>query len=291
MLTFEDITLSHQGKYLEFLRRSGTRASDYSFINLWGWASEDDISLAWDDDLVWIRQSTPSPCLWAPIGPWEIIDWQAVFKRVETRELTFTRVPEELLRLWDSALPGRVHAQEKREQWDYLYSVPELVELKGNRFHKKKNLLNQFKKKHPYRYQRIEPELIPRVLAMQEDWCAWRDCESMETLASENRVIKRVLNTWEQLIGIRGSALFIDERLVAFTVAEGPFGQTLLVHFEKGLTGYIGVYQAINQMFLEDTQGFTLVNREQDLGDEGLRAAKLSYNPVGYMKKYHVKIS
>jgi hypothetical protein len=78
---------------------------------------------------------------------------------------------------------------------------------------------------------------------------------------------------------------------VAFTVAEGFTEDMLVIHFEKALPEYIGVYQAINQMFLDHTQGFSLVNREQDLGDEGLRAAKLSYNPTGYIRKYHVRIS
>jgi len=291
MLSFEDITISQQEKYREFLRKSKVAASDYSFINLWGWAKEYGLSWAWDGDLVWIRQSIPAPCMWAPVGPWKDMDWPAVFERPETREFPFTRVSEELIQLWDPALPGRLHTEETREHWDYLYSVVELVELKGNRFHKKKNLLNQFKKKYPYRYREIEPELILKVLALQEEWCAWRDCESIETLAAENRVIKRTIDSWDLLSGIRGAVLTIDEIIVAFTVAEGLTGDILVIHFEKGLPEYTGVYQAINQIFLEHTQGFSLVNREQDLGDEGLRAAKLSYNPTGYIRKYHVRIS
>jgi len=291
MLNFEDITLSGQDAYRALLERSGVKASDYSFINLWGWAHEYGLSWAWEDDLVWIRQSTPAPCLWAPVGAWGEADWQRVFASPAARELPFTRVPGELLRAWEAALPGRVHAEEAREHWDYLYSAPELLELKGNRFHKKKNLLTQFRNKYRHAYQEIEPGLVPRVLSMQEDWCAWKDCESIQTLAQENRVIARVLSAWAGLTGIRGGALFVEENLVAFTVAEGSTTGMLIIHFEKGLPDFTGVYQAINQMHLEHAQGFTLVNREQDLGDEGLRSAKLSYNPVGFIEKYHVKIS
>jgi hypothetical protein len=65
----------------------------------------------------------------------------------------------------------------------------------------------------------------------------------------------------------------------------------LLIHFEKGLPEYSGIYQAINQMFLEHNRTYSLVNREQDLGDEGLRQAKLSYNPTGFVRKYRVRIT
>lgn len=291
MLNFEDIALSGQDAYLSLLERSGVKASDYSFINLWGWAHEYGLSWAWEDGLVWIRQSTPAPCLWAPVGAWGEADWQKVLERPEARGLPFTRVPGELLRAWEAALPGRVHAEEGREHWDYLYSALELLELKGNRFHKKKNLLAQFRNRYEYVYRELEPGLVPRVLSMQEDWCAWKDCESTQTLARENRVIARVLSAWEALTGIRGGALFVGEKLVAFTVAEGSTTGMLIIHFEKGLSDFTGVYQAINQMHLEHAQGLTLVNREQDLGDEGLRGAKLSYNPVGFVEKYRVEIS
>jgi uncharacterized protein len=214
-----------------------------------------------------------------------------IFHKPEMREMPLARVPEELLFQWVARLPGRIQVEEAREQWDYLYSLPDLIELSGNKFHNKKNLLNQFKKKYRFSYHSIEPSLIHTVLSMQEDWCAWRDCESVETLASENQVIKRVLQAWEDLSGIMGAAIFVDEKPRAFTVAQALKEDTLLIHFEKGLPEYTGIYQAINQMFLEHNKGFAFVNREQDLGDEGLRKAKLSYNPTGYVRKYRVRIT
>jgi uncharacterized protein len=291
MLVFEDISITKQDRYLDLLRNVPVKSSDYSFINLWGWAVEYGLTWAWDGGLVWIKQSIPAPCLWAPVGPWEKVNWEAALLDPGLRELPFTRIPERLIQLWSSALPGRLQAQEAREHFDYLYSVPELVELKGNRFHKKKNLLNQFRKKYNFQYRQINPEIIPEVLTMQEEWCTWQDCESSDTLAAENRVIYRVLNSWEQLTGIMGGVIVIDDGIVAFTVAEAFTDEMLIIHFEKGLPEYTGVYQAINQMFLEQTPGFTLVNREQDLNDEGLRKSKLSYNPVEFIRKYHARIS
>jgi hypothetical protein len=292
-LKFESISLDGQHGYLEHLRHSGITASDYSFVNLWGWASEYGLSWAWEGGLVWIRQENPDPCLWAPVGRWEGVSWPEVLAHPDLQGLDFKRIPEGLLSRWEAALPGRVLPEEAREHWDYLYSVPELIDLSGNRFHSKKNLLKQFMKRYPFRYQPIGPADVRAVLSLQDDWCAWRDCESTETLASENRVISQVMKSWEHLEGIMGAVILVGERPAAFTVAEAYHKDMLLIHFEKGLGEYTGIYQAINQQFLEHNRarGFSLVNREQDLGDEGLRKAKMSYNPADFVRKYRVRIT
>ena len=73
-LQFEPIELQRQNIYNEHLRQCGQVASDYSFINLWGWADEYELLWAWQDDLVWIKQRIPQEKLWAPVGPWDAID-------------------------------------------------------------------------------------------------------------------------------------------------------------------------------------------------------------------------
>ena len=79
--------------------------------------------------------------------------------------------------------------------------------------------------------------------------------------------------------------------MVAYTIGERLDKQTLVIHFEKGNPAYKGVYQAINQIFLENTgKKHQIVNREQDLDDPGLRKAKLSYHPVNYIKKFQVTL-
>lgn len=291
MPAFEPISLSRQQEYLKLMKASNVKASDYSFINLWAWTEEYGLSWAWDNGLVWIKQSRHVPCLWAPIGPWDSVSWARVFNNPEISELPVTRVPEDLLSQWVATLPGRVHAEEARELWDYLYTVSELVDLSGNKFHRKKNLLTQFKKRYPFGYHDITPSHLHTVLAMKEEWCVWRDCESTEMLAAESRCISRVLEAWGDLFGIKGAIISVDDRPAAFTVAEVFREDALLIHFEKGLHEYSGIYQAINQMFLEHNRTYSYVNREQDLGDEGLRQAKLSYNPTGFVRKYRVRIT
>lgn len=290
MMDFEPVSLGKQERYLELLMMSGITASDYSFINLWGWAVEYGLQWSFADDLVWIRQTRPAEIFWAPLGRYEGVDWKQAFASLGRREVSFTRVPEALADTWERALAGRVEKQEDRGNWDYLYRVQELVALSGNRFHKKKNLVNQFRKKYSYRYVDLVPELIEQTRDMQEKWCVWRDCESSHTLSAENRAIERVFTSWADLRNILGGAIIVDGRVVAFCIAEAFSADTLVIHFEKGFVEFTGVYQAMNQAFLEAHQGFATVNREQDLDEEGLRQAKLSYSPFDFVRKERVVV-
>ena len=290
-LNFEPISLAEQKRYLALLGQSHQVASDYSFLNLWAWAEEYGLHWAWEDNLVWIKQTRPEPCLWAPIGAWDSIDWRNRFAAQTDSPITIIRVPEKLVEYWRAALGERVGIAEAREHWDYLYSAQDLIELKGNRFHKKKNLLNQFLKSYEFSYMPFGPELIEQAMSMQQDWCTWRDCEGSDTLVAENKAIAKVLNNWQQLSGVTGGGLRVDNTLAAYTVAEIMPDNSLVIHFEKACPDFKGSYQAINQMFLEnDPSPCTIVNREQDLGDEGLRKAKLSYNPVDFVRKYRVTL-
>ncbi len=291
-LRFEPIGLERQEDYLKALSRCPQLTSDYSFLNLWAWAEEYGLRWAWDGDLIWIRQSLPDEFLWAPVGRWDAVDWQNRFRVNQSARSVFTRVPEMLSNLWREKMPPETHIEEERGNWDYLYNVTDLVELKGNRYHKKKNLLNQFSRKYDFTYLLFGPEMVDQAMAMQTDWCTWRDCESSDILSSENRAIFKILKEWRQLAGLLGGALMVDGSMVAYTVAEALTRDILLIHFEKGDTAYKGIYQAINQKFLANSASqYTFVNREQDLDDEGLRKAKLSYHPVDYLRKYRVTMT
>ncbi len=290
-LSFEPIRLNRQSEYHRRLQQCSQASSDYSFINLWSWAGEYNLRWAWDEHLVWIKQTQPAEQFWAPIGDWERIDWPQHLPDTSAHPIQFTRVPQALADILTSQLETPVTIEPVRGHWDYLYDVGELIRLSGNRFHKKKNLVKQFQKKYRFEYAPFTGRVIDWAMQMQSDWCLWRDCEASETLAAENRAIQRTLAHWDRLENIVGGALITDDRLIAYTVGEKLTADTLLIHFEKANQDYKGAYQAINQQFLEhEGSGFTIVNREQDLDSEGLRKAKKSYNPVDFLRKYQVSI-
>ena len=261
-------------------------------MNIWGWAEEYELRWAWDEELVWIRQSQPEEYLWAPVGSWDAVDWQSRLNTNPPLNSALTRVPEMLVNLWREQLSQEIQVAEERGNWDYVYRVADLIELKGKRYHKKKNLVNQFNRKYDFTYLPFGAEMVEQAMAMQTDWCTWRDCESSDILSSENRAIFKILKEWKQLAGLFGGALMVEDSMVAYTVAEPLTQDMLLIHFEKGDTQYKGIYQAINQLFLANSAAqYTLVNREQDLNDEGLRKAKLSYHPEDYIRKYRVTMN
>ena len=289
-LKFEPIGLERQPDYLQRLVCCPLVSSDYSFINLWGWSRAYGLEWAWGEDLVWIRQSGPPHLAWAPVGDWDAVNWHRVLC-AEGTPTRLTRIPETLADRWAAALGSRVERIEARGHWDYLYDTQALIDLAGNRYHKKKNLVNQFRRSYPFVYEPLGPATVAEALALQTDWCTWRDCEAVDTLAAENQVIARILNHWTSLDGLCGGALRVGDRLVAYTVAERLTADTLLIHFEKANPDFKGAYQMINHAFLaHSAEGIRWVNREQDLDDEGLRRAKLSYLPQDFVRKCDVEI-
>ena len=290
-LNFEPISLDRQNEYLKYFSKFPQKASDYSFVNLWGWADAYGLYWSLSDQMVLIKQTIPNEVFWAPVAVWSDIDWNLCFDRYFNSKTAFMRVPEDLAVLWEEKIGDRILIEESREHWDYLYDVNELIQLSGRRFHNKKNLLNQFKKNYDFQFVPLDMEMIDMAMSMQEAWCTWHDCESFDALAAENLAISRVLNSWEKLKGLTGGAILVDGKMAAYTIAEPLSEDILVIHFEKGNVDFKGVYQALNQMFLEYFgQNFKIVNREQDLGDSGLRKAKLSYNPSEFLKKYRVNL-
>jgi hypothetical protein len=287
-LPFGSIRIEQQGEYAQILAATPLIPSEYSFTNLWGWAQEYGLEWAWWQGLVWIRQQRPFPAYWAPMGAWQAVDWPEALQIFESGT-RFIRVPDPLQKIWTAQLPERLTVNETRGQWDYLYSAEDLIQLSGNRYHKKKNLVNQFKRKYTYTYLPMNTEMVAKALEMQSDWCIWRDCEAHESLAAENRVIERILDRWEALEGLTGGAVLVGEQLACYTIAESTADDHLIIHFEKGDPEFKGSYQAINQLFLEhQAVADTRVNREQDLDNPGLRKAKMSYHPVDFIRKNEV---
>jgi hypothetical protein len=290
-LTFKPINLERQSEYSKYFAKCPQKTSEYSFVNLWGWAKEYGLDWAWTENLVWIRQTIPEIRYWAPIGSWDGIDWTSCFDAFSGEQILFIRIPENLLQVWQESSGDRITIEEERGSWDYIYSISELIQLQGKRFHKKKNLLNQFRNNYNFQFIPFDTKTIDMAMGMQEDWCTWRDCESSKALAGENSAISRILKNWTKLNGLIGSAILVKEEMAAYTVAESLSEKMLLIHFEKGNTDFKGIYQAINQLFLENSgKSYEMVNREQDLGDEGLRKAKLSYHPADFLKKYRVHL-
>lgn len=287
---FQPVNQVSQARYLEFLAATPQRAADYTYTNIWGWAEYYGLSLGFRDDLCWIHQSKPFSCYWAPVGDWNAAKWSS---HPELQAgLTLHRVPEQLSTLLKAKWGTRVTEEESREQWEYLYSLEELTNLSGNKFHKKKNHVNAYHKAYGEDYRVLDAAALEEVLELQDQWCQWRDCESSPSLQAENDVIFRVVGNWGRLPNLCGGALYVENKMVAFAIGEPLDDTSLVVHFEKVQPDYKGVYQAINNAFARHADPrFTVINREQDMGELGLRQAKETYNPIGFLKKNRLIIA
>ncbi len=185
----------------------------------------------------------------------------------------------------EKLMPGKFAFEENREFFDYVYSVPDLINLQGKKYHTKKNHLNTFKNTYDYTYNKITPENIERCKNRTLEWIKERNSDpEMEEYIAAERMFGRYFE-----LGLTGAFLTVDDEIVALTVGENNFG-TVIIHVEKADPSVKGAYAAINQMFLENEfPDVKLVNREEDLGIEGLRKAKLSYQPTTLLEKITAK--
>jgi hypothetical protein len=189
----------------------------------------------------------------------------------------------------DSVLcPSRIHLEqwgvevtEDRDNFDYLYLRSELAELSGKKFHKKRNLVNAFINSYQYQERPLTKELIPQAMTVLERWCADKGIQGDFIAAKE------ALDLFE-VLGMQGAMYYVDGVPAGWCLGESlAKGRMFAVHFEKGVEAYKGIYQFINQAFAAALpKHFTHINREQDLGDEGLRQAKMTYRPSGFVRKY-----
>jgi hypothetical protein len=171
--------------------------------------------------------------------------------------------------------------EEDRDNFDYLYLKTDLANLLGKKYHKKRNLVSQFLKLYTHEAKNLTAELIPDALMVLEKWREGKGKEGDYSACREALEIFSGLSLTGIIFYIEGepAGLCLGE-----TIAQG---RIFSVHFEKGLEEYKGIYQFINQAFAASLPEYiTYINREQDLGDKGLRQAKMTYRPSCFVRKY-----
>jgi hypothetical protein len=164
---------------------------------------------------------------------------------------------------------------------NYIYSAQDLAELPGRKFHQKRNLIAQADGLYRHTVEAVTPENVHLCKQVLADMDREEATEITGTLANERMALGNTLEIYAAL-KMQGLLMRIDGNPVAFTLFEAIRPDMAVVHFEKARRSFKGIYQVLNQEAAKvlHAQGFALINREEDLGNEGLRRAKLSYNPV-----------
>ncbi|MDD6478550.1 MAG: GNAT family N-acetyltransferase [Oscillospiraceae bacterium] len=175
---------------------------------------------------------------------------------------------------------------EDRDGFDYLYLRDDLVNLSGKKYHSKRNHIAAFSKAYDWRYESISNDNKAKIIECLEEWYQ-KNSEKINIYTdAEKTGIFTVLDNLERL-NVKGGAIFVGEKAVAFSLGSPINSKTFNVYFEKALPEYSGAYSVINREFAKyEAEGYTYINREDDMGIEGLRRAKLSYKPYELIKKY-----
>lgn len=181
---------------------------------------------------------------------------------------------------------------EQEDLKDYLYDGNAMRTLSGKKLHKKKNHLNAFLREYEGRYEfrRLCCSDRDDVWKFLDKWRLQKGDDVEDHLDYEVEGIHEILKNCSCL-NVRMAGVYIDGRLEAFTIGSyNPLEDMAIIHIEKANPEIRGLYQFINQQFLvHEFPQVKLVNREDDLGQEGLRHAKMSYNPCGFARKYLVE--
>jgi hypothetical protein len=288
---FKPIEIHHKELFKHFFLQDPPQTSELTFTNLFIWRHHyHPLWLQWEDCILIIFKPVEGiPFSLPPIGPGNkkrALDILCDTLQQITTDVKICRVGEEFVEKYVDH--DRYDSFFDRDNSDYIYRTLDLIQLSGRKYHKKKNLLNRFTKKYTFEYRHLDKELVACLLDMQEKWCEIKECIYKPDLLAEDYAIYEALTHYEAL-DYRGGAIQINSRIESFSIGEQLNTNTAVIHFEKANPEIPGLYSAINQLFCtNDWSDIEYINREQDLGIEGLRKAKESYRPHHMVKKYTI---
>jgi hypothetical protein len=192
----------------------------------------------------------------------------------------------------EEIFPEKFDFASNRDYSDYIYLRKDLATLKGKKFQPKRNHINQFLRAFPdYEFLQITPEIVSQCIDLERIWEKRSTIEDeTEMRKTERKAITAALENFSEL-GLSGCAIKVNDKIAAFTYGS-PINNTVFdVACEKADTKIIGAYAMINNLFAKKIpENFIYLNREEDLGIEGLRKAKLSYQPYEILSKFTAKI-
>lgn len=271
-------------------------ASDMLFGNLYIWHFSRDISYAILNDCLVIKTKFPNekyPFIFYPLG---LGDRQKTIKDVMdyflSNNMKFAIKSLEPYQKYEleKNMPNIFDISPNRDRFDYIYNVSDLINLNGRKLHSKKNHLNKFLNLYPnFVYERIDSSNAIDVFESYVEWFN-KNPNITDGLRNEFVGIESTLRNFN-LLDMKGGVIKIDNKIAAFTLGEQINSNSVVIHIEKANTFYEGIYQAINQQFLcNEWNEMEFVNREEDLGIEGLRRAKMTYNPIRFVEKFEARL-
>ncbi len=293
--TMKELTLEDRDQLHSMLKAYNPQTSELTFVNLYIWRHYYQFTWTrFEDWLLIISQRDDHTFALPPIGPSNRSD-------VTQRLLLWMRddlgVPDPVIARADQRIVDELGENQNfsitpnRDDFDYVYLSESLGKLAGRKYSKKRNHINQFLKNNTYTYNPLSADLVPGCLALAEVWCEQRLCEEDISLTHEFCGIRDALDNFETL-QIEGGAIIIDGKIQAFALGEVLNDDTAVVHIEKANPEYHGIYPMMTREFSAQRWlgAVGYINREQGVGEPGLRRAKKSYYPDHMVDKYEIRL-
>lgn len=290
MIQFRDITLDDKETITRYTYPSNRRNCDLSFSNLCSWRFLYHTLIAEWEGFLLIKFWADGRLLYMlPIGDGEMkvaLNALKTDAEQEGEPLRVVGICKDMIDEFEQAMPGEFTFSSNRDFQDYIYLRTDLATLSGKKFQSKRNHVNKFRKTYNYEYLPITPDVVGDCLRLEAEWCRENNCNEEDGTSVERRAVIFALTHFEEL-GLQGGMICVEGKTVAFTLGMPINHNTFGVHVEKADTNIDGAYAAINQEFAKHIgEQYIYINREEDLGIEGLRKAKLSYQPIEILEKY-----
>lgn len=288
MLEFKDIALSDRDWINSLLAESDFMGCEYSFANNMAWRPMNKTKISrFKDFYISCSFYEGRPLFTFPAGKG---DYRELFLELKKYSealgapLAVSSVCQKHLQLFEELFPGQYTVIQNPDYFDYIYLVSDLLELKGKKYHQKRNHLARFYENN-WSFEPISPQNKDECIQFSVQ--SYNEKKAYDSLSSvtEQYAINTFLTYYEEL-QLQGGVLRVDGQIQGFTIGEKINSNTFCVHIEKANALIQGAYAAINKEFLlASAAGCTYVNREEDLGLEGLRRSKRSYNPCFQLEK------
>lgn len=291
MINFRSPDIEDRKWIKPILENTGYFSSDYAFGSLYIWSGMYKTKICEHEGFLMRYFGNGEYCM--PVGKSDIK--QGISLLIEDAKergcgFKISALTEDMVKAVGKAMPNTFNFSENRDIADYIYAVEELSTLSGRKYHGKRNQITQFHRTYESEYEVITEENKNCCLEIEKAWLSDSPSAGEDGTDQEFLAIKRAIDNYKEL-EMRGAIIKINGNPVAFTIGEEINKEVFITHFEKALPDYLGAYKVINQEFCKnELSSYKYVNREEDLGIEGLRKAKLSYHPAILLNKYSAEL-
>ena len=290
MIPFERLTPERKAEYDKYLMNCGQRGCEYSFVNLYLWGRQTAALV--DGYLVLFSHFNGHSVYPFPVGQGDIrpvLDAVIADSRERGIPCRFTSLNQADMELLEALYPGKFRFRCDRNDFDYVYNIDDLADLKGRKFQQKRNHMNRFEAAYPdWRVEKLENATMEDAHALIDHWFSRKNEDPEIDMGLERLALRRAFEQFAEL-ELEGLVLYAEGKPAAVTIGSRLSEDTFDVHFEKAREDVPGAYGAVNRAFArylrEKYPELRYLNREDDLGLPGLRKAKLSYNPAFLVEK------